>query len=125
MGLDMYLHYKNKMGYDDEAELAIYWRKSNAVHGWFERHISYGGIENCELYDVTVDDLEQLRDDCKEVLYDHSKAPEILPSQEGFFFGQTDYNRYYFEDLMDTIIDIEKLLDSCESDEQFVYHAWW
>lgn len=67
MGLDMYLYrkYKNENYMDDVA----YWRKANAIHRWFEAHITKDGkMENCGEYLVTKEDLEQLRACCQYVL---------------------------------------------------------
>ena len=52
---------------------------------------------------VEVDTLKRLVDLCKEVLADNSKAEDLLPTQDGFFFGDTGYNDYYFEDLAYTV----------------------
>lgn len=78
MGLDMYL---NTAGEDDEL---IYWRKANQIFKWFEDHCANGEIEDCVPVPVTRSDLLQLLEDIKIVLNDNSKAPELLPTQEGF-----------------------------------------
>lgn len=42
---------------------AIYWRKANAVHGWFVRELM-GGDEDRDGCRVTLNDLARLRGDC-------------------------------------------------------------
>lgn len=49
-------------------------------------------------------------------------ASEILPTTAGFFFGSTDYDQYYLDDLRDTIRQIEPLL---KEEGEFYYHASW
>lgn len=62
MGLDMFLF---KVKRDEVA----YWRKANAIHGWFERKYGEDGeLENCRDYHVEKEDLIELRDLCKQVL---------------------------------------------------------
>lgn len=46
---------------------AAYWRKANAVHGWFVREVQ-GGTDDCGTYLVTAQQLEELRDACKAAL---------------------------------------------------------
>jgi hypothetical protein len=60
---------------------------------------------------VPVGILEELRNTCKTVLEDRTKAVELLPTQSGFFFGSTEYDEYYFDDLKDTIKIIEPAIE--------------
>jgi len=41
------------------------------------------------------------------VLADTSVAEELLPSKDGFFFGGTEYDQYYMEDIENTIKILE------------------
>lgn len=41
---------------------------------------------------------------------DKSVAEDLLPTASGFFFGSTDYDEYYMEDINDTIRILEPLL---------------
>jgi hypothetical protein len=50
-------------------------------------------------------------------------ASELLPSQSGFFFGNTEYDEYYFGDLIQTIEIIEDCLS--DDDAEFEYHSSW
>ena len=61
------------------------------------------GVDNCATYYVGKEDLEKLKTICEEVLKHPEKAEELLPTQEGFFFGTTDYDEWYFNDIQDTI----------------------
>jgi hypothetical protein len=53
-------------------------------------------------------------------------AASILPTQEGFFFGNTDYDQGYIQDVKDTISILDVALQHAkESDVYFEYHASW
>lgn len=50
-------------------------------------------------------------------------AEGLLPTQGGFFFGSTEYDECYLEDLKETVSQLEPLLD--DEDGSFYYHASW
>lgn len=51
---------------------------------------------------------------------------KLLPTVGGFFFGSTDYDEYYLEDIKDTQEMLEKTLNTVNFDEYDVYYgAWW
>lgn len=50
-------------------------------------------------------------------------ADALLPTQGGFFFGSTDYDEYYLEDLKNTVRMLEPLTDDDYS--EFYYHSSW
>lgn len=99
-----------------------YWRKANQIHNWFVENIQ-GGVDDCREAWVDLDDLEKLLEVCKQVRDDHSLAPTLLPSVSGFFFGGTEYNEYYFEEINNTISILEEALKSNSGD--FYYHSSW
>ena len=116
MGLDMYLRDstgKNELGY---------LRKANAIHGWIVREKA-DNVDRCQKIPLTRDDLEQLRRVCLNVLLNPEKAQDYLPPTTGFFFGSTEFDTCYFEDLQDTV----KILDSALTTKKrrFVYQASW
>ena len=97
----------------------VYWRKANAIHKWF---VDLSGEEdNCQRIYVSGKNLKELVDLCKKVLRKHKLASELLPTQSGFFFGSTEYDEYYFDDLKSTV---EKLKD-IDEDGEYVYQASW
>ena len=107
-----------------------YWRKANAIHAWFERNCANGELEDCTFIDVTEDDLLKLLSTCNLVLSrietDSSYAEELLPTQSGFFFGSTEYDNWYIEDLKETIDIINRVLDETDfNEESIAYYAWW
>lgn len=101
------------------------WRKANAIHAWFVKNVQ-DGEDNCQRYEVSVKQLYELVELCKEVLADRSKAEELLPTQEGFFFGDTKYDEYYFDDLRDTIEKLTPFITDPEWESwDFYYQSSW
>jgi len=49
---------------------------------------------------------------------------KLLPTQEGFFFGNTDYDRYYLENVKNTISIIEECL-KLPDEWDFEYGSSW
>lgn len=92
-----------------------YWRKANAIHNWFLENCAARDkwadpIDDCRPIEIPVEKLEELLDDCKKVLEDKSLATELLPTTDGFFFGSTEYDDWYFDDIEDTIDIIEPVI---------------
>jgi hypothetical protein len=105
-----------------------YWRKSNAIHKWFVDNVQ-GGKDDCGTYVLNGKKLEELLNTCKAVIEDYGKtggieAHKLLPAQEGFFFGSTDYDEYYFGDVIRTIEVIEECFEDEFADE-FEYTSSW
>jgi len=136
MGLDMFLdgvNYKSAE-YDENFNvtskrqitytLEIYWRKCNQIHNWFVDNIQWGE-DDCGMYDVSEENLIELRDLCQEVINNPDKAEELLPTKDGFFFGSTEYDEIYFDDIRWTINEINKLLNNKEEYDWFCYHSSW
>lgn len=86
-----------------------YWRKDNQIHKWFVDNVQ-DGEDNCQEHFVTADQLTELHNLCKEVLGDHDKADTLLPRHSGFFFGDVDYDEWYFKGLESTVEILERLL---------------
>ena len=104
---------------------AAYWRKANHIHDWFVKNVQ-GDEDDCGEYYVTKDHLEELKDVCNQVLKDHSKAEDLLPTCSGFFFGGTEYDEYYFEDIKNTINMIDKALLLYNTGKiNFYYQSSW
>lgn len=103
-----------------------YWRKANAIHNWFVEQCA-DGVDNCQDILVPIEKAEELKALCEEVLKDHNKAKELLPTCDGFFFGTTEYDDWYFEDLEYTIDILGKVIEFVKShdDYRIVYCASW
>jgi hypothetical protein len=79
----------------------MYWRKANQIHQWFVDNVQ-NGVDDCGSYVVDLCQIDELLDDIDLVLSNHSLANDVLPTQSGFFFGGTEYDKYYFSDLRET-----------------------
>ena len=93
-----------------------YWIKANAIHSWFLENCAAkdpfdNPIDDCRPIEIPLEKLEELLDTCKEVLEDHSLAKRLLPTADGFFFGSTKYDEWYFNNIEETINIIEPVID--------------
>lgn len=113
MGLDMSIndaqHQEFRYGMLLDCEI-VYWRKANAVHRWFCETLP-GGVGNCEHVPITVDHCAELFHRCWRISEDPSLAVELLPTQSGFFFGNTEYDAWYFDQVESTIKQLLHLFD--------------
>ena len=130
-----------------------YWRKANAIHNWFVNYVQAGNddckeyyvseedlqkllktvnkvLESSELVDGDIVNGYHFENGKKtpviekgKYIKDPSVAKELLPTTEGFFFGSTDYNQYYYEDLVSTKKILEEALANDEGD--YMYQSSW
>lgn len=108
-----------------EVKLQIaYWRKANQIHKYFVDNCADGKDECQDTY-VEREHLEDLLNRCETVMKDRSRAEELLPSQSGFFFGGTDYDGWYYQNLEYTIPILKKILKDAPKDWEFEYRASW
>ena len=112
-----------------------YWSKANAIHGWFVRELA-GGVDECQPIHVPIAKLRELRDKAEAMLnvpanFRANVAEKSgLTSQSGFFFGSTDYDDWYIEDMKHTVKQIDAALasipaDASDWDYSFIYQASW
>lgn len=102
-----------------------YWRKANAIHRWFVDNVQ-DGVDNCQETWLERTDLEKLLIVVDQALENRELAGQILPPGEGFFFGSTDLDEYYFQDLEDTKRVLEKIINAPDfKDWDFYYRASW
>lgn len=104
----------------------IYWRKANAIHQWFVNNVCEG-MDDCQDHYVEFEQLEKLLELCKKVKECPSLAGELLPTQKGFFFGSTEYDDGYFQDIEYTIERLCTILDNRDKMIGFdiEYHSSW
>ena len=109
-------------GLDVSVNVA-YWRKVNAVHGWFVENVQRGE-DDCGEYYVSHDKLRELVGAC--TLAITNKDPNIMPPTEGFFFGGTDVDEWYWNGLMNTINQLQPIIDRPDfSSLSFYYQSSW
>lgn len=59
------------------------------------------------------------------VIANKETCEELLPTTEGFFFGSTDYDSYYLNDIKDTSKMLDKIINETKEDEELEYHSSW
>lgn len=139
------------------AERVAYWRKANAIHNWFVENIQNGEdnckeysvsldklkelLELCRKVkriakignglvktSMTLKNGEWVQNYAKgKVIINADEVANILPIKEGFFFGYTDYNEYYLEDIDYTIKTLENIIKEDENGcmNDYVYSSSW
>ena len=133
MGLDMYLYRKKRKSdyatnedYKNANDVQLaYWRKANHIHQWFTQGVEE---DNCTHIPVAEKKILKLIDICMDVLQDkddRAVAEELLPTQSGFFWGNTGYNEWYYQDVRDTIEILAEALDDIEPNDELYYYAWY
>jgi len=127
----------------------MYWRKANAIHAWFVEYVQNGVddcgrywvpmnslvalrdtikrvLEStktvpgkvCNGYTMKDGEMVPVMED-GEVVEDPGLAEELLPTQSGFFFGGTNYDQYYWQDLKVTLEVLEDLIHKHDTDANF------
>ena len=150
MGLDMYLtaerylwsteeaiskEVANLLGLELDGERmrvqsvtaeAMYWRKANAIHRWFVENVQ-GDEDNCERYYVDREQLIKLRNLCAKLCKQkvEALAEDELPTEDGFFFGSTEYDEWYWNDVENTVKGLDLALETFGEGWSFYYQSSW
>jgi hypothetical protein len=108
-----------------------YWRKANAIHNWFVQN-AQDGVDNCEKHYIDREKLQDLLVTCQKVLKFRGKKDEkekvlkTLPPQNGFFFGSTDIDEDYWEDVKNTVSQLKNIFNNEKfKNFDFYYQASW
>lgn len=102
----------------------LYWRKENHIHRFFVENCQ-DGVDDCRLSYVSREILKDLLDRCKKIKADNSLAEELLPVQPGFFFGSTEYDSFYFDSIIQLILQLETVLNETDDSWEFEYQSSW
>ena len=83
-----------------------------------------------EMLEVYKDDKEKTKEIQEKIDALWANFSEIaskkLPTTSGFFFGCTEYNEWYVNDLTEIVNVFEKILDNTDFDiDQIVMYCWW
>lgn len=150
MGLDMYLK-SNKRGeimYWRKANHIHGWfeRKLNGVDNQMEHAVTYDALEDLLMDCIKVKDTliaggmflkdtvieEGFKDgqpykkiEPRPHFKNTSVALKLLPPSKGFFFGNDNIDKYYLQDIEETIETLSTILSTKEKGEKFYYHVWW
>lgn len=102
-----------------------YWRKANQIHNWFVANVQ-DGVDECQLSIVPKEKIEELLQNCREIRKNKNKASSLLPTRSGFFFGNTEYDEWYDDDIKQTIKTLSNVLKKTDFDkEEVFYQASW
>ena len=135
-------------------EEVCYWRKANQIHNWFIENCADGDHDRREMdvtkdqlkelltlcqqvikgtklikgqvvngQKGTKNGWENIYEDGK-IIKNSELAEELLPTVDGFFFGSTEYDEYYINDLKHTIKVLKKELENSNAD-YYTYEASW
>lgn len=133
-----------------------YWRKANAIHKWFvdncqdgnddcrEYYVSIDQLKN--LHDIcqkikqevklekgkikngmrmTENGWEPIMED-GEYISNPEICKELLPTEDGCFFGSTDYDEYYLSDINNTIELLEEIIkEEEEMNKNGIYNEYY
>ena len=147
---------EKKYGHNTIFEQVGYWRKANAIHKWFVDNVQNGIDDCCyhEVTKENIQELLRRCKIIKgastmekayiengktfandqwcpiyiegETISNPNIAKNLLPTQEGFFFGGTNYDQWYMNDITATIDILQKVLDETDFDrEMIVYCSSW
>ena len=128
------------------TEEVMYWRKANQIHKFFVDNVQDGNDDCkdyyvstddlCELLDI----CKQIKEKCPlvsgkvkvgerfengewvaiiedgKVMQNAEFAAKLLPCESGFFFGSTNYDQYYMQDIEKTI---EVLTEILKQEEEY------
>jgi len=115
---------KNTDYYGASVEVVCaYWRKANAIHGWFVKNVQ-DNRDDCRSYYVDSSQLKSLKSVCENSLL--LKNPHLLMPVEGFFFGHNDIDGYYWAIIKNTIEQLDRVFALPEVDDlSFYYQSSW
>ena len=142
--------------WDSLFEKVGYWRKANAIHRWFVENVQndVDDCDYYEVSKEQLEALLNICKEVKasaqlekgwvkngetlangqwcpnyvegETIVNPEVADELLPTQDGFFFGSTEYDQYYMQDILDTIDIITKVLETTDFEREMItYCSSW
>lgn len=104
----------------------FYFRKVNCLYGYCANH---NLIEDGEVAMLDHEQMVDILNRAKEILSQPTKeeqlekGEELLPTQDGFFFGNTYYNDYYLQDIEEVRDKFKGMLDEWD-DAYAVIFSW-
>ena len=119
------------------SENVGYWRKANQIHNWFVYNVQ-NGEDDCREYMVSRQDFENLLEiinlilNAKGTPEESSVIKEHLSPTEGFFFGSTQIDEWYWEDLettkqivSDVLVEMDEDAKNPDSWVDYYYTSSW
>lgn len=130
-----------------------YWRKANQIHRWLVNNVQDGvdDCKYYLVKKEKIEELKSICDRIlKEVITGDGKiqngmhlennewvpdledgkvilnkelCEELLPTQDGFFFGSTDYDEYYLKDIKETSEMLDEVLKGTDFENEEIYYS--
>ncbi len=132
------------------------WRKANQIHNWFVKNVQSGidncgtyevskdkleellllcktVVDNSKLIEGQVKNGQTYVDgewvdnyEDGQVIENNVIARKLLPTASGFFFGSTEYDQWYLEDIKHTVAVLEDCLKNTDFEHEVVmYSSSW
>ena len=126
MGLDLYLYTQSKpdsrLGEQLPRTEVAYFRKFNVLLNWVDMHVKE--VKNCEDIILDKNTLQTLLQTLEQLT--GKSCQREFSTTDGFFFGSTQYDTYYWQDVGRLKKTLKKLLQETDFERLVVYfHAWW
>ena len=147
---------EHKYGHAMIEESMASWRKANAIHNWFVENVQEGVDDcdvyevSKEQLESLLDICKLIKDKCHlkkgkikngekcengqwtpiyedgEYIENPAIAEEYLPTTNGFFFGSTEYDQWYMQDIEYTIEVLTKVLEETDFETHMIaYSSSW
>ena len=81
-----------------------------------------GQVANGYRYNKATDRMEPVLEPGKRVL-NPEVCEQLLPTQDGFFFGGTDYDEYYIADIQETFEQCTRLLEETDFENEILFYV--
>ena len=125
VNLETFARAKYDVLHDICTKYDAYFRKVNFLYKYFEDN---GSMVDEWYAPVTTEDLEDIIARCDRILEDKDEetAHAELPTQSGFFFGSTDYDKWYFHDVKDCKKQLKRFLKLMQKkgDNAYIIFSW-
>lgn len=117
-------------------DFSYYWRKANHIHAYFVSNVQ-GGVDDQDMYEVTEKQLLHLKSVLESSISTYEsdelseeekneELEEILPCQEGFFFGDTSFDEYYHDENKETLEYVNRVLEEMDFEKNMLFYTcWW
>ena len=107
-------------------------RKFNALHAYVVDNFA-SGVDNCETIYLDIDNLIQIQEVLSLVkeslsIGDKVIAGQTLPPKEGFFFGNTEIDKWYEQDVNEAVEVFGKIIEEHSIvgyNASYTYQASW
>ena len=143
MGPDMYMvRVDNKtckpikednyvVSFDSKTDKVAYWRKQNMLHHFILEQTGADPNMNGAYVEVPYEVLYEFIGRANDILKarGHNReflAEKLLPTHSGFFFGSTEYDKWYYESLKNIRADFRSIIQTTDFVNQTLYYScWW